>query len=226
MAAISQAGACVGILCKDGIVFGAEKKAVSKLLVKPKTSEKMYKCDDHVAVAVAGLASDANILVQYIRSFAQQHRFIYQEPIPVEQLVIRLCDVTQSYTMYGGQRPFGVSFLFGGWDSSYGFQLYHSMPNGNYVGWSAHAIGNNNQMAQDLLKKEYKEGIDVQEGLKLCAKVLSQVLDANQPNAEKMEFSVVRRNDTDGASMTPVSLSETEAILEVLKAEGASKADE
>ena len=63
--------------------------------------------------------------------------------------MIRLCDLTQSYTMYGGQRPFGVSFLFGGWDTSYGFQLYHSMPNGNYVGWSAIAIGNNNEMAQD-----------------------------------------------------------------------------
>ena len=228
MQAISQAGACVGILCKDGIVFGAEKKAVSKLLVKPKNSEKMYKCDDHVAVAVAGLASDANILIQYIRTFAQQHRFTYQEPIPVEQLVIRLCDVTQQYTMYGGQRPFGVSFLFGGWDTSYGFQLYHSMPNGNYVGWSAIAIGNNNQMAQDLLKKEYKTDAPptIQEGLKLCAKVLSQALDAQNATADKMEFSVIRRNSTDGASMSPLTSSETDAILEVLKAESASKADE
>jgi|TARA_B100000780_G_scaffold151854_1_gene106102 hypothetical protein len=41
-----------------------------------------------------------------------------------------------------------------------------------------------------------------------------------------MEFSVLRRNSTDGASMTPLSTSETEAILEVLKAESASKADE
>lgn len=226
MQAINQAGACVGILCKDGIVFGCEKKAVSKLLVKPKNSEKMYKVDDHVAVAVAGLASDANILIQYIREYGQQHRYTYQEPIPVEQLVIRLCDVTQQYTMYGGQRPFGVSFLFGGWDTSYGFQLYHSMPNGNYVGWSAIAIGNNNQMAQDLLKKEYKEDLDIQDGLKLCAKVLSQALDSQNATAEKMEFSVIRRNNTDGASMAPLTASETDAILEVLKAESASKADE
>ena len=67
MKAIDQAGVCVGILTKEGIVFGAEKKAVSKLLAPPKGSEKMYKIDNHIAVAVAGLASDANILIQHAR---------------------------------------------------------------------------------------------------------------------------------------------------------------
>ena len=81
-------------------------------------------------------------------------------------------------------------------------------------------------MAQDLLKKEYKEDLDIQDGLKLCAKVLSQALDSQNATAEKMEFSVIRRNNTDGASMAPLTASETDAILEVLKAESASKADE
>lgn len=45
-----------------------------------------------------------------------------------------------------GLRPFGVSFLFAGWDRHHGFQLYHSDPSGNYAGWKATAIGNNNQV--------------------------------------------------------------------------------
>jgi 20S proteasome subunit alpha 3 len=229
MQAISQAGACIGVLCSDGVVFGCEKKAVSKLLVPSRNSEKMYKCDDHVAVAVAGLASDANVLVQYIRSFAQQHRFTYQEAIPVEQLVIRLCDVTHWQTFAGGQRPFGVSFLFGGWDTNYGFQLYHAMPNGNYIGWSAIAIGNNHQMAQDVLKKQYKpeETPDVQGGLKLCAKVLGQALDSTKGSADVMEFSVLMRDATTGAtSHTVLSPEECEALLKTVASESASKSDE
>ena len=229
MQAISQAGACIGILCSDGIVFGAEKKAVSKLLVPSKNSEKMYKCDDHVAVAVAGLASDANVLVQYIRQFAQQHRFTYQEAIPVEQLVIRLCDVTHWQTFAGGQRPFGVSFLFGGWDRNYGFQLYHAMPNGNYIGWSAIAIGNNHQMAQDVLKKEYNtdEVPDIQGGLKLCAKVLGQALDSAKGNPDKMEFSVLRRDENSGkVSHTVLCYEECASLLNTVDSESASKSDE
>ena len=51
----------------------------------------------------------------------------------------------QAYTQFGGLRPFGVSFLFTGWDEHHGFQLYHSDPSGNYGGWKATAIGANNQ---------------------------------------------------------------------------------
>lgn len=47
----------------------------------------------------------------------------------------------QGYTQFGGQRPFGVSLLYGGWDEHYGFQLYQSDPSGNYGGWKAVAIG-------------------------------------------------------------------------------------
>lgn len=54
-----------------------------------------------------------------------------------------------------GQRPFGVSFLFAGWDKHFGFQLYQSDPSGNYGGWKAQAIGNNNRAAQSILKSDY-----------------------------------------------------------------------
>ena len=55
-----------------------------------------------------------------------------------------------------GQRPFGVSFLFAGWDKHFGFQLYQSDPSGNYGGWKAQAIGNNNRAAQSILKSDYR----------------------------------------------------------------------
>ncbi len=53
MEAISNAGACLGVLATDGVVLAAEKKVVSKLLDQ-KSSEKMYRIDDHIAAAVAG----------------------------------------------------------------------------------------------------------------------------------------------------------------------------
>ena len=50
-----------------------------------------------------GLTSDAGILVNNARIYSQQYRFTYNEPQPVEQLVTRVCDVKQAYTMYGGK---------------------------------------------------------------------------------------------------------------------------
>jgi hypothetical protein len=66
---------------------------------------------------------------------------------------INICDRKQGYTQFGGLRPFGVSFLWAGWDKHHGFQLYQSDPSGNYGGWKATAIGANNQAAQSILKQ-------------------------------------------------------------------------
>ncbi|KAG5396961.1 hypothetical protein IGI04_018775, partial [Brassica rapa subsp. trilocularis] len=119
MEAIGNAGSAIGILAKDGVVLIGEKKVTSKLLQTSTSAEKMYKIDDHVACAVAGIMSDANILINTARVQAQRYTFMYQEPMPVEQLVQSLCDTKQGYTQFGGLRPFGVSFLFAGWDKNH-----------------------------------------------------------------------------------------------------------
>ena len=191
MEAISHAGACMGILSKEGIVLAAEKKIISKLLDAGTTTEKMYKIDEHVACAVAGITSDANILINYVRLSAQRYRYAYQEPIPVELLIRDVCDLKQGYTQYGGMRPFGVSFLFAGWDNQHGFQLYHSDPYGNYGGWKATAIGANNQAAQSILKQEWKEDMSLIDALRLAIKVISKTMDSTTLSHEKRCSTII-----------------------------------
>lgn len=209
----------MGLLCKDGVVLAAEKRVQSKLLEKPKTSEKMYLVDSHVACAVAGLTSDANILLERARLTAQRHRFKYQEPQSVEQLIEGLCNVKQSYTQFGGLRPYGVSFLFAGWDKHNGFQLYLTDPSGNYGGWNATAIGNNNQIAKDKLKKGYEESMTVEEALTFSVAVLAKTMDVT-PSVERMEFATLTRDAADGeVRFRVLSKKETASLLERAKEE-------
>lgn len=93
---------------------------------------------------IAGYTADATSLINYARTAAQNHLLNYNDDIPVEALVQKLCDLKQGYTQHGGLRPFGVSLLYVGYDELYGFQLYQSDPSGNYSGWKATAIGANN----------------------------------------------------------------------------------
>uniref|UniRef100_A0A7S2RIX5 Proteasome subunit alpha type n=1 Tax=Mucochytrium quahogii TaxID=96639 RepID=A0A7S2RIX5_9STRA len=220
MMAIDNAGACVGILAKDGVVIAAEKKATSKLLAKPKSSEKLYMIDDHIACAVAGLTSDANVLIDYMRRVAQNYRLQYQESQPIEQLIQRVCDLKQGYTQFGGQRPFGVSFLYAGWDRHFGFQLYESNPSGNYGGWKATAIGANNQAASSLLKKEYKDECSIEDALELAVKVLNKTMDTVTPTPEKMEFSVLKIDPSTGKLIQKVMQNaQVQVLLDKVQAE-------
>eukprot|EP01069_Polyplicarium_translucidae_P009802 Polyplicarium_translucidae@DN3341_c0_g2_i4.p1 len=198
MEAINNASSTLGIVAADGVVIAADRLTESKLLDQTQAPEKIYVVDKHMICAVAGLTSDANILVHHARVTAQRHRYSFREPQPVEQLIVQLCDTKQSYTQFGGLRPFGVSFLFAGWDKHHGYQLYHTDPAGNYSGWRATAIGVNNQSAQTILKQEWEETLSLEESLDLAAKVLLKTMDTTDPSAERLEFSTVtKKPDSD-----------------------------
>lgn len=172
-------------------MLAAEKKVTSKLLEQDVSAEKMYTLNDNMVCAVAGIDSDANILVNRARSYAQSYLTTYGEDVPCEILVRRLCDIKQGYTQFGGLRPFGVSFIYAGHDDLHGFQMYTSNPSGNYSGWKATSVGANNASAQTLLKQEYKDDMDLKASCELAMKILSKTMDSATLNSEKIEFSTV-----------------------------------
>ncbi|KAI5292833.1 hypothetical protein KEM52_006031, partial [Ascosphaera acerosa] len=178
-------GTALGILARDGIVLAAERKVTSKLLEQDTSAEKLYILNDNMICAVAGMTADANILINYARQAAQRHLLTYHEDIPCEQLVRRLCDLKQGYTQHGGLRPFGVSFIYAGYDNLRQFQLYQSNPSGNYGGWKATSMGANNASAQSILKQDYKEDIDLKEACAMAVKVLSKTMDSTSLSSEK-----------------------------------------
>ncbi|KAF4715153.1 Proteasome subunit alpha type-4, partial [Perkinsus olseni] len=219
MEAINNAGSTVGVLGKQCVILAGEKKTISKLLESGKASEKIYPIDDHVVCAVAGITSDANVLINQLRLSAQRYRYSYQEPIPVEKLVTSICDVKQQYTQFGGLRPFGVSFLFAGYDDHYGFQLYHTDPSGNLSGWKATAIGVNNQTAQGILKTDWHEDMSTKECLDLVAKVLVKSMDTATPTAETLEFGVLTLNKDKEVAFRMLADDEINTLMAAAKPE-------
>ena len=88
-----------------------------------------------------------------------------------------------------GLRPFGVSFIYAGYDSQREFQLYQSNPSGNYGGWKATSVGANNASAQSLLKQDYKEDCDLEEACAIAVKILSKTMDSTTLSSEKSTSS-------------------------------------
>lgn len=194
--AISHAGTSLGILAEDGILLAAERRNTNKLLDEVNYSEKIYKLNDDLCCSVSGITSDANVLINELRLIAQRYNLQYQEPIPCENLVSNLCNIKQAYTQAGGRRPFGVSILYMGWDKNFGYQLYQSDPSGNYGGWKATCIGNNNQTAISILKQEYKIGeTKLTDALKLAIKILSKTLDTTKLSYDKIEIATLTREN-------------------------------
>lgn len=129
-----------------------------------------------MVVAVAGLTADANILLNEARTKSLSHWKTFSKAIPIELLVQKIGNLKQGFTQMGGLRPFGVSLLYAGYDTTFGFQLYISDPSGNYSAWKATAVGAQSQAAQSYLKNEYSEGLTVIAAKELAFKTLKHVL--------------------------------------------------
>lgn len=170
---VKQGTAAIGIVCKDGVLLIADKR-ISEPLVIPKSVEKVFQIDEHIGSTASGIMSDGRILVDRARLIAQQHRVTYDSPIETSTLVKEICDLKQLYTQVGGARPFGVSLLFAGINEQP--DLYITDPTGIYFQFKATAIGESENAIKAILQKEYKESIDITNGVKLAVKALRKVL--------------------------------------------------
>jgi len=178
-----------------GVVLAAEKKEVSKLFVPTRESGKLYKIDDHILASVSGVVADANFLIDYGRVHCQRHLYSHKEPIYAEELVKYLCNHKHVYTQFGSSRPFGVSFMYAGFDLVRGFQLYCSDPSGNYAAWKAHSTGKNSVNAISTLKNDYKDDMSLNEALVMAVKVLAKSMDTATPNENKFEVGVITKDE-------------------------------
>jgi len=181
--AVKRGLTTIGILCTDGVLLLAERRKFSPLLDEM-TIEKIVKIDDHIGFAYAGLGPDARVLIDIARNDAQIHRLLYDEPIPPETLIRRICDLKQNYTLYAGARPFGVAFLVAGIDDTKPI-LMGTEPGGAYAGYKAHVLGAGSQIAQEILEKELSnKALSLKEGIKFGIQVLKKAVERELSPAE------------------------------------------
>ena len=177
MELVNRGATIMGIQSAEGVVLGSEENI--EPLEEAEYSWKIFKVDDHVAAAIVGLSSDARVLIDQARIYAQSNKLTYDEPIDVEVVTKRICDIQQMYTQHAGVRPFGVSLIFGGVDKT-GPHVFGTHPSGTYRGYKATALGAGRETVLAILKDEYRENLGLEEGTKLAVKCLVKALEARQ----------------------------------------------
>jgi proteasome alpha subunit len=177
MELVNRGATILAMRCSEGIILGAEETLDP--LEESEYSWKIFKIDDHVGAAIVGLSSDARILIDQARVIAQSNKLTYDEPIDVEVVTKRICDIKQLYTQHAGVRPFGVSMVFAGVDKT-GNRVFGTHPSGIYRGYKARAEGAGRETVFNVLKEEYKDEMSLKETTKLAVKCLVKALEARQ----------------------------------------------
>ncbi|KAF8211443.1 hypothetical protein K438DRAFT_1568235 [Mycena galopus ATCC 62051] len=182
--AVKQGSAAVGLRSKTHSILLALKRSTGELA---SYQQKMFRIDDHVGIAIAGLTSDARVLSNFMRQQAMSSKMIFNRPVPVNRLVSSIADKAQVNTQEYGRRPYGVGFLVIGQDQS-GPHLYEFSPSGNSYEYYAMSIGARSQSAKTYLEKHYKSFEDcsledlVRHGLHALRETLQQDKELNVNN--------------------------------------------
>ncbi len=201
------------IVCrnKQSVVFAVEKK--SSELQEVLGSEKIFKIDNHIGVAIAGLTADARVLVDRARVQAQVNLLNYDETISVKDSTLNICEYLQLFTQNAGVRPFGVSFLIAGIDSDGKASLYLTDPSGAMWGYKAFAIGSGASEARAYLEEHYNEDINDEDLKLLPLRTLKELMGDNL-NKNTCDVAYILKDDE---KFKLLNLEEKEELLNKLQ---------
>jgi len=154
----------VGVVCKDGVVLAADRKVTAGHIVAHKIGRKILPIDSHALITIAGLVADAQALVDILKANASLYRIRNKRPMSISAIASLASNV-----LFGSRfLPYIVEVNVGGYDSTgpslYSIDFFGSVTNEkNYV-----ARGSGSPVALGVLEKEYKEGISINEGIKIA----------------------------------------------------------
>ncbi|MBN1682559.1 archaeal proteasome endopeptidase complex subunit alpha [Candidatus Bathyarchaeota archaeon] len=174
---VKRGAPITGVSSKEGVVVAANETPES-ILEDADYFRKIFQLDEHLCMAIAGLSSDARILINQARVYAQSNRLLYDELVDIESLAKRLGDIAQVYTQHAGVRPFGVSTIIAGIDAT-GSRVMTTDPSGSYRGYKAISVGRKSEESNKLLEERYNDNITLNEAIKIAIEAVKIASDGN-----------------------------------------------
>ncbi|MFH1209439.1 MAG: proteasome subunit beta [archaeon] len=166
----------LGIVCKDGIVLAADKRATAGYLLASKKVEKVIPISDSMAITTAGVVSDIQLLTKIIKAQLKFDSLRTGKQPNVKESANLLAGI-----IYGNIRKFStiagiVDFLLAGRDNT-GFYLYDLGIDGSITPYDDFAsTGSGSVMAYGVLETLYVKNMSVDEGIKLAVKAVNAAI--------------------------------------------------
>jgi len=189
--AVKRGTTTVGLKYKTGVVLIVDKRVTSRL-VEPGSIEKIFEIDEHIGCATSGLVADARALIDRARVDAQINEITYNEKIQIKTLVKRICDFKQTYTQYGGVRPFGTALLIAGVDET-GARLFATDPSGALMEYKASSEGAGRSGAIAHFESNYRDDLSMDEAIDMAIKALHKGTEGKL-NPDAAEIGVVDKD--------------------------------
>ena len=176
----------VGAQFKEFIVLASDRRVTSGYYIAHRRGKKIHMIDKHAAMTIAGTVADAQKLVDELRANARLYRLERGCPIPIKSLA------TLASSILLDLRPllFIVQLIIGGMDDK-GPQLFTVDWYGSVTKEKYTATGSGSRVAIGILESGYREGLSINEAIKLAVRAVSSAIRRDVGTGEGIDVVTV-----------------------------------
>ena len=179
----------VGLVCKDGVVMATEMRATMGNLIGHKTTQKLFKISDNMALTVAGLVGDAQMLARWLSAEVNLY-----ELKTGNQMSLKASSTLMANIMNGRRyMPFWVQLLLGGIDSE-GGHVYSLDAAGGSIPDKFQTTGSGSPFVYGVLEDRFKENLSVKEGKELGVRALVAAMKRDSASGDGISMCVIDSN--------------------------------
>jgi proteasome beta subunit len=184
----------IGLVCKDGIVLAADKRATSGYLISYKKFDKIIPITGNIAVTVAGTVSDVQLLVKYLKAELKLKDLRTGRETNVREASNLLASFVYNNIRKYSLIP-GIShFILAGFDKN-GVHMYDISPDGSIAEVDDYiSSGSGSVMAFGVLETLYKKGLTVDEGVKLAAKGINAAVQRDIASGNGIDIVTITKD--------------------------------
>ena len=178
----------VGLVCKDGVVMGADQRATMGHLISHKETQKLFKIDDHMGFTIAGLVGDAQVLARWLTAEVELYRVKRNTPMSIKAASTLLANIMNQRKF----APFYVQLLVGGVDHE-GNHMFSLDAAGGSIPDKFVTTGSGSVFVYGVLEDHYKDGLSVEEGLDLAVRGITAAMKRDSASGDGMNICSITK---------------------------------
>ena len=179
----------LGLVCTDGIVMATEMRATMGNLIGHKTTQKLFQISDNMALTVAGLVGDAQMLARWLSAEVKLY-----ELKTGTTMSLRAASTLMANIMNGRRyMPFWAQLLLGGIDSE-GGHVYSLDAAGGSIPDKFQTTGSGSPFVYGVLEDRFIEDLSVEQGKVLGVRALTAAMKRDSASGDGISMCVIDSN--------------------------------
>ena len=179
----------LGIVCKEGVVIATETRATMGHLIAHKATKKLYKIDEHLALATAGLVGDLQVLARYLSAEANLYRLKRDSKIPVESAATLMSNIMNQRKFM----PYYVQLILGGYDNE-GGHVYSLDAAGGAIPDKYTSAGSGSPFVFGVLEDSFKDNMNAEEGVDLAVRAITAAKNRDSASGGMIDVAIITKD--------------------------------